>query len=469
MKIPTSVSIFLFGWILMFTGLTWGQKTENYNLESIEEAVRNDLKESGAPGAMIAFIQNDRIVFQKPYGISNKKTKIPVNTETLFLTASVTKVITTAALLIVCEQKDIDLNTPIGNFLNYLSPKLSSITIHEILSMRSGIIDYLPAKKNYKNNKEAYFKHYGDKLVSNELQSVFSYTNIGHVLAGSLLAVITGSTFSEAIEQLIFDPINMENSTYYESVAQLKGYSAAHKRGSKVKHELIYPLIQPAASLFSNVHDLSQFAICFMNDGVMDNQQVISKSVIEKMSRAYTPLGVLHQYLGYPHSYYNYGLIGFDFKGIHFIGHPGESGSQNILFVMAPKYKAAFILMSNTGFYPFINTFEKMVETFLPIQNNRSRTDLLPIDIDLNEYVGKYYKPGIYGNRRELTLIRSSGKKLFIEFGENDIYPLKQNGKDKFTYDNPNFKFPIEIIFYSKDTGEIKYLNHFWKTSVKMN
>jgi CubicO group peptidase (beta-lactamase class C family) len=466
LKIITYIYIILFGWLLLSSGAVRGQKKKKHDLEAIDEVAQKDLKASGAPGAMIAFVQDGKIVYQKPFGISSKKTKVPVNTKTLFLTASVTKIITTTALLMACEKQGITVNTPIGDILEYLPPKLSLITIHEILSMSSGIIDYLPTKKIYKEDVEAYFEHYGDKLVSSQLQSVFSYTNIGHVLAGSILASIMESTFFAAVQELIFDPIKMENTTYFESIAQLEYVTAGHIKGARVDHKLIYPFIQPAASMFSNVNDLSQFAICFMNDGKINNQQVISKSVIKKMSTSYTPIGVLHQYLGYPNSYYNYGLIGFDFKGIHFVGHPGESGSQNILFVMAPTHQAAFILMSNTGSYPFINSFEKMVEIFLPIQNESNTT--YDSEVDLKKYVGKYYKPNIQGNNHDVTEIRSRGKNLFIYLNQEEIYPLMHNGKDRFTYNNPMIKFPMEIGFYTDKDVKVKYLNHYWKTSIKI-
>jgi len=465
MKASKYIYMILFGCFLFSIVPLRGQKVNKFNFEAIDLAVQKDFSVSGALGAMIACIQNGKIVYQKPFGISSKKTKVLVNTETLFLTASVTKIITTTALLLACEKQGIAVNTPIGNILEYLSPELASITIHEILSMSSGIIDYLPTKMRYKEDVEAYFEKYGDKLVSKDLQGVFSYTNIGHVLAGSLLASITESTFFEAVQKLIFDPIMMKSTTYYESVAGLKYVTAGHIKGSRVDHELIYPFIQPAASMFSNAHDLSQFAICFMNDGIIDDRQVISKSVIKKMSTSYTPLGVLHQYLGYPNSYYNYGMIGFDFKGIHFIGHPGESGSQNILFVMAPNYQTTFILMSNTGSYPFIETFEKMVETFLPTQNDTAKK--YQVEAELKKYVGEYYKPNIQGNKQDVTEIRNRGKKLFIQLDEENIYPLVPNGKDGFTYKNPMLKFPMEISFYLNNDGRVKYLNHYWKTSIK--
>ena len=264
---------------------------------------------------------------------------------------------------------------------------------------------------------------------------------------------------------MIFDPLKMESTTFLESVAQTKGYSAGHKKGTKVAHKLTYPFIRSAASMFSNINDLSQFANCFMNDGVIDNRQVISKNVINEMATAYTPIGVLHQYLGYPDSKYNYGLIGFTYRGIQFLGHPGESGSQNILFVMAPEHKAIFILMSNTGSYPFIQSFEKMVETFLPVQPYVTTHEPL---IDINKYTGKYYRPNIKNNKYDALYIRARGKKLYIDFGEEDTYLLSQSGEHRFTYNSPNIKWAMEIKFYTNIKGQVEYVNNAWRTFVKI-
>ena len=234
----------------------------------------------------------------------------------------------------------------------------------------------------------------------------------------------------------------------------------------RVDHKLTFPFIQPAASLFSNMNDLSRFASCFMNGGVFNGNQVLSLSVINMMSTSYTPIGVLHQYLGYPNSKYNYGLMGYNYKGIHFLGHPGESGSQNALFVMAPEHKAFFIVMSNTGFYPFIKTLEKMIDSFLPVgevSDYKMNTIL-----DLKKYAGEYYKPNIQGTKTDLIQIRIRAKKLVIQLSEEEFYDLQPKEYDRFTYEKSGSNFTPEIKFYRNNEDQINYLNVNWKTYVRI-
>lgn len=460
-RIDSIVILFLF-----VTSTLFSQNIEQRSIHEIEQVVQNDMQISNAPGAAIAFIKNGKIAYQKAFGISNAKTKTPVNTSTLFLTASVTKVITTTALLIACEKNNISVNTPVGKIVSNLSPKLSRLTIHQILSQSSGILDHWPTRKKFKNDLLEYYTRYGDKLVCEELESVFSYTNFGHALAGLILMKLNESTFQEAIDALVFKPLNMNSSTFDINIAKLNNYSTGHKNGKVSAHKLIYPLVQPSASLFSNINDLARFAICFMNNGVIDNKQVISKKVIEQMSGNYTEIGVLNVYFGYPNSFYNYGLIGFNFRGIDFIGHPGESASQNILFAMAPDHNSAFILLSNTGYYPFINSFEKMVETLLPFQEGSEPST--PFINNFNKFTGKYYTPNIHRTKEDIIEIEKRGKDLYIRLSEEEIYPLTISGNTTFTYTNPNYKFSMEIKFYPDDKGDIKYLNHFWRTLIKI-
>lgn len=465
MKTSKLVIRILSSCFVLFVHLTSAQNIDQTSILALEKVIQNDLKLSKAPGALVAFARGGEFVYQKPFGFRDKRKKELVTEQTLFLTASLTKTFTTVALLTLCEEKGIEMQAPIGSILDYLSPKLGALTVHEILSMSSGIIDYLPTRKKDRENARAYFERYGDRLVAEKLQPVFSYTNIGHVLAGELIVELSGMPFLEAIQKMIFDPLHMENSTFLESEAQLKGYSLAYEKGSKVSHKLVYPFIRSAASMFSNIKDLLLFADCFMNHGKVKDQQIISENVIKKMATSYTPIGVLRQYLGFPDSAYNYGLVGFNLQGIHFLGHPGETGSQNTIFVMAPKYKAAFILMSNAGAYPFIDSFEKMLMTFLPVKMDTEKDE---VNSDLNALVGKYYRPNILGNESDRIAIRIIHEKLYIDLGEENRYPLTPNGKNRFTYESPTIAWPMEIRFYKDSNGAVEYMNHAWRTFIKM-
>lgn len=456
---------FICGLCVLVPTLVLGQSLNQKQIEELDEIVNNEMELSGAPGAAIAVLKDSSIIYQKAYGLSNVNTKVAVNISTVFHLGSVTKIFTASALLNACEKNSVDIHSPIGNIIVGLSPKLSQITIHQLLSQSSGLLDHWPSDTKYNADILDYFLNFGDSLVCEELISVFSYTNYGYALAGLILAELNNSSYPKAIEELIFEPIKMNNSTFDETEIMLNFFSTGHIEGKSVQHYLTYPLIQPAGGMFSNIKDLSRFASCFMNNGIIYGEQIISKEVIKKMSTPRMPFGVMHQYLSYTGSFYNYGLIDFIYKGTHFIGHAGESSSQNALFAMNPDNKIAFILLSNAGSYPFIESFEKMVETFLPV--NEDSQKMVTEEKDYPRFVGRYYSPNISGNKDNIMEIEYIDQKLYIRLSTEQIFQLTSIGKARFKFSNPETKFQQEVGFFEDENGEIKYLNYFWRTSVK--
>ena len=465
MKQPTENRILLLV-LFLFTQVLFAQSEA-----ALDSMVLADMRSARAPGAMILVARDGSPVFQKAYGIRNARTKEPVNASTLFLTASVTKTITTATLLTLCHERGISTDTPVGHILDSLPNEIAALTIHQILSQSSGILDHKPTRKKLKNDPMAYFSHYGNKLFSQDLEGVFSYTNYGHVLAGLLISEISGSSFEATVQERIFDPLEMTQSTYSVLDEKWSNHAAAHQAGKAVRHGYTFPMIKSSASLFCTARDLTQFATCFMNQGKYRGQQVIPKEVILKMSGRYTPVGVLHNYFGYPGSYYGYGLMSFEYGGKSLVGHPGETTTQNLLFAMSPSTRTSFVLMSNAGTFPFIRTFEMLARTFLDSDETPEKvpTDAKTLSPEqIKAYEGKYFTPDISGNRRADIEVYVRGKQLYLQLSEEDSHELSWMKDDLFHYDSPQLKFPVEVRFYRDENGVVRHLNHYWRTSVKI-
>jgi CubicO group peptidase (beta-lactamase class C family) len=371
----------------------------------------------------------------------------------------------------LCYEKGVSTDTPVGSILDSLPSEIANLTIHQILSQSSGILDHKPTRKKWKNDAKAYFSHYGNKLFSKQLEGVFSYTNYGHVLAGLLIEEISGSPFEETVQNRIFDPLDMTRSTYSVVDEKWSNHAAAHRGGKAVKHGYTFPMIKSSASLFCTAEDLSKFATCFMNQGQHQGKQVIPKEVTQQMSGLYTPVGVLHNYFGYPGSHYGYGLMSFAFKGAPLIGHPGETTTQNLLFAMSPNSKTSFVLMSNAGAFPFIRTFEQLAEIFLNPEEGPAKSDYTEKSLSkelVQAYKGLYYTPDISGDRRADMEVYARSNQLYLQFSEEDTHKLTWIGEDLFRYDSPQLKFPVEVRFYRDEKGRVRYLNHYWRTSVKI-
>lgn len=110
----------------------------------LENAALDELRESNTPGAAVAVVSGNRIVYVKGLGVSNVETGTPVAPEMLFRIGSVTKMFTAALLASLAEDGKLKLDEPIGKYVRGLSPKLSQVTSHQLLSGTAGLIDGEP-------------------------------------------------------------------------------------------------------------------------------------------------------------------------------------------------------------------------------------------------------------------------------------------------------------------------------------
>ena len=99
------------------------------------------MKISGAPCAVIGVVKDGKMIYEKAFGFCDINTKEPVDTNTVFSVASVTKCVTAIALLTKLEENKIDMNTPVGNIIDSLTPKLSQVTLRQLLSHTGGVVD----------------------------------------------------------------------------------------------------------------------------------------------------------------------------------------------------------------------------------------------------------------------------------------------------------------------------------------
>lgn len=457
--------ITLIGLILGLYFISSGQTPDLSKLTDLENVVQEDMKVSGAPGAVIGIVKNGQIIHQKAFGLSNVNTQIPVNNSTIFQIGSITKTFTAAALLIACENNNIDINAPIGNIIKELPPRLSKITIHQLLSQSSGVIDGWPDASECKDNLLQYFLSAGDNALFEEPGKVFSYSNNGFGLAGLVLATLNKSSYTKAINDILLKPLKMTKTTFDWRQVTTDFFASGHTNGRVGGLTLTNETMQPAGGLFSNLADMARFATCIMNNGELESQQIISQEVLKKMFEKYYLFGLQYQYLFYPNSYYGYGLTNYNYKGVNFVGHSGEAGNQNALLAIALDFKTAVIVFSNTGYYPFISSLEKAVDLFIPVKNEERQKTTAKQDLKI--FVGRYYAPNLKKSKDSWIDIILKEYKLQIVFSDKRTFDLTPYGDNRFTFPDLNLKFLSEIGFSKDESGNIKYLNYFWRVRVK--
>lgn len=123
---------------------------------SFARFVLDAMKAANTPGAAIAIVKGDQIVYAQGFGVTSLETNLPITTNTLFRLGSTTKVFTSAALVKAAAEGKLKLDAPIGNYVRGLDTKVAQVTMHQLLSHSSGLRDFAATVTS--NDEDALFK-----------------------------------------------------------------------------------------------------------------------------------------------------------------------------------------------------------------------------------------------------------------------------------------------------------------------
>lgn len=235
--------------------------------------------------------------------------------------------LTAAALVALAEQGKIKLDEPIGKYVRGLRPKLSQVTVHQLLTHTAGLRDSASYYGPHDDSALASFvRSWTDDYLIGSPGEVYSYSNIGFGLAALVLESVTGKSFADAINEILFRPLGMRRSTLRPTEAMTYPLSQGHAiLSGRNSPTVIRPFADDSrywanGGVFTSANDFARFAIAFLNNGKVDGQQILSPTVITKLSTPYVeiPGGNAAE-----HPRYAYGLNVRDYRGVRVLQHGG--------------------------------------------------------------------------------------------------------------------------------------------------
>ncbi|HKR21413.1 MAG TPA: serine hydrolase domain-containing protein [Pyrinomonadaceae bacterium] len=415
----------------------------------LEKLVPEELKERNTPGAVIAIVSGDRVVYQKAFGLANIETRAEMTPEMLFRLGSTTKMFTAAALVSLAEQNKIKLDEPIGNRVKGLNPKIAELTPHHLLSNSAGVRDF--AAPGISNDDPALgnmVRSWKDEIFFTTQQGdVYSYSSAGFWLSGFVVEELQGKPYADAMTELLFKPLGMDRTTLRPLMALTYPTATAHAidKGQPV---IVRPFFNnvamwPAGSIFSNANDLSRWVIALLNDGRLDGKQVLSSSLIGKMFGHHISVP------GEKNSYYAYGLTAFKFNDVEFVGHGGFSRGYGSMIQMVPARKFAVIVLTNKSGETLRKTLNKAMELGLGLKDEPAKPEqVTPLTAaEMAEYAGSY------SHAPQTWDISIRDGKLYVKV-DGAEHQLTKSGDRKVTY-GPNNE---ELVFVPGKSGKIEYL-----------
>jgi CubicO group peptidase (beta-lactamase class C family) len=388
-------------------------------LRAVAEA---ELKEINAPGAAIAVVKGDRIVYQDGFGVANVETREAVKADMLFRVGSVTKMFTTAALVSLAEEGRLKLGDPINKYANGLSAKLGQVTTHQLMSHTAGMRDEAPAYGLHDESALATtVRGWGDEYVFIEPGRVMSYSNPGLTLAGFVLEQAAGKPYADVLDERLFKPLGMARTTFKPTVAMTWPLSQGHTARGQEPPAVVRPFADnsgywPAGFIFSSATDLARFTIAFMNAGVIDGHAVLKPSAIQTMSTGYVDVPSSAE-----NARYCYGLTTVVHRGVRLVEHGGAIDGFGASVRMLPDHRAAVVVLVNRSGAQLQKTSERALELLAVLQpaTPPSTTPIAMSAAELAKLAGVYVNPPV---RVELA---ARGGKLYFRRGAQETEVVK--------------------------------------------
>ncbi len=376
-------------------------------LANLDSIFVQHIEQEKIPGMVALIARNGFVVYEKAFGSADPETNRPYQTDHIFRIASQTKAITATAVMMLWEKGLFNLDDPISNYITEFKdvtilkklndsdstyktiPAKNQITIRHLLNHTSGIgygiIDgderirkiYQKAGVVDLYTTEDISIEHSVKLLAklplhHEPGERFTYSE-GLDVLGYLVEILSGQSFSEFLEEHLFEPLGMSNTQFYLSEDQynlLVPVQTKNQKGEWIVYDghpdgyydANYPKIgakkfySGGAGLTSTAQDYAKFLQMYLNGGVFNEHRILSPTTVDLIMSNQTK-----DLFGEGNTHYGlaFGVVtheGFSIGGRGSVGTFDWGGYFNTQYYADPELNIIGILMKQSQRIPWENT-----------------------------------------------------------------------------------------------------------------
>lgn len=226
-------------------------------------------------GATVSVVKDGQLLTARGYGYADVAKRIKVDpAQSLFRPGSVSKLITWTAVMQMVDQGKLDLDGDVNQYLDFKIPpfKGKPVTVRNVMTHTGGFEEVGKDLINYEKRPPmalgAYLKRYVPKRIFAP-GTTPAYSNWATSLGGYLVERVSGMTFDDYVEQRIFAPLGMKDSTFRQPLPasfksnMAEGYSRASE--DPAAFEVVVPA--PAGAMTSTGTDMAKFMLAHLEGG----------------------------------------------------------------------------------------------------------------------------------------------------------------------------------------------------------
>lgn len=253
------------------------------------------LRSAGVPGAVVVVVKDGQPLLEKGYGYADWERGIAVDpARTLFRPGSISKLFTWTAVMQQVEQGKLDLDADLNRYLDFKVPAYqgTAMTLRHVMTHTTGLEETgrgLIVYGNETPDNGAVLKGYIPPYLYRP-GTTQGYSNWATALAGYIVQRVSGQSFDEYVEQHIFGPLGMRQSTFRQPLPEaLRGQMAQgylSVDGKPKGFEIVS--MPPAGSMAAPGSDMARFMLAYLQGGQLDGQRILRPETVALMHSTIT-------------------------------------------------------------------------------------------------------------------------------------------------------------------------------------
>jgi CubicO group peptidase (beta-lactamase class C family) len=310
--------------------------------------IKEEMSKQEVEGLSVAIVDDQQVVWAKGFGYADKANDVASAPETVYRVGSISKLFTDTLVMQLAEQGKLDIDKPLQIYLPDFSIKTrflnaGPVTPRNIMTHHSGLPGDIG--NGMWTKKPASFNQLVGKLkdeyVAYPPNTIWSYSNLGVTLLGTMLEQVTGKDFITYADQQLLKPLGMKNAVFslgIEGTLTSKAYKN-HEEKTEV------PLRDtPAGGLNANVLDMSRFIAMVLAEGKVNGIQILQPATLKEMLRQQNKTVALD--VGIQSG------LGWFLRNNPDIGNLAEHGGatlfHNSLLSVSPEHKLGVVILANS-------------------------------------------------------------------------------------------------------------------------
>ena len=375
------------------------------SVDELNQFIQDVSREFNVPGIAVAVVKDQRIVYERGFGLRNIESKKPVDRHTKFCIASITKPFTATALEMLADRGKLKLDDRVTDHLSWFRMSEPYVTrelrVRDLLAHRSGLGphagDLLFVPETTYSNREV-VERLGELPLSSGFRDGFSYENAMFAVASLVIEQASGESYADFIRNHIFAPLRMSDAVINAShLGPADNFAAAYQPRLDSQLEAIPPLAWEnnpgAAGIYASIDDMAKWTR--MQLSIADERRasaaphLISEAAQRRMWSMLIPIDIdpaatpdlkaaQPNFLGYGEGWYL-----SDYQGHRTVWHGGEFPGTVSLVTLLPESHLGIVVLSNQESDNALYAVTlHIVDEYLQSAKSDPRTDWLQAFLD---------------------------------------------------------------------------------------